>query len=98
VDPVRVAKDALVELHHLARVEAVQWWRRHGQKEGDRRDLYAAWLGIKSVSGEGPRKNHEMNHEMGALAWVELTASLRERDSDHDRDRREGALLRGWID
>jgi protein ImuB len=83
VEPVRVARDALVEARHLARFEAAQWWR--GSGEAHRRDFFAAWL--PSRARERGRERRERDD--GALAWVELA----------DRDPEpESCWLRGWID
>jgi protein ImuB len=51
-----VPRDAFVPVRPLARIEAVEWWRRAPR----RRDLLAAWTSSKSSEPER------------ALAWVEL--------------------------
>jgi hypothetical protein len=47
---------------HLARFEAVEWWRQPVQC----RDLFAAWIAI-DAAGRGDKRD-------GALAWLELSA------------------------
>ena len=49
VEPLRVARDSLSEVHGLARYEAVEWWKRGPQ----RRDVAAAWIGSQGGGALG---------------------------------------------
>jgi protein ImuB len=46
VEPACVPRESLSEVHHLARYEAVEWWRRADLR---RRDLVAAWIGERGA-------------------------------------------------
>jgi protein ImuB len=45
VKPSHVSRSALARAHHIARVEAVEWWANRSSSQGCvRRDLFAAWI------------------------------------------------------
>jgi protein ImuB len=45
VKPSHVSRSALARAHHIARVEAVEWWTNASSSQGCvRRDLFAAWI------------------------------------------------------
>jgi protein ImuB len=90
VDPVLVPFKGLADLDLLARIDAVQWWRR----DAGRRDLAAGWLKVDPSGRYG-----------SALAWVEIASSSGQvapgkrgepRPSGQRID--ENATLRGWFD
>ncbi len=87
---------------HIARVEAIEWWRRGVE----RTDLVAVWITARNIivdvanqtapalddSWRGPAtyatRSADSTHEGGALGWMEI----------HENGTHKRAVLRGWID
>jgi protein ImuB len=90
VGPVRVPSEGLADLDLLARIDAVQWWRRGP----GRRDLAAVWLKVDPSGRYG-----------SALAWVEIASPSGQVTPGKQGEPRpsgrridEDATLRGWFD
>jgi protein ImuB len=88
LEPSRLVQSTLMPrmltcVHHLARVEALEWWRHTPTSHEFRRnDLFTAWV----ARLPGPPQASDRPDGDGALAWLELRNPNRE------------LLLRGWID
>lgn len=98
VPPFEVPLASLIPVEVLARVEAIEWWRRGFA----RHDMAAAWTAVGSEFGKIPssRRADELHVEpraralettTRALAWVELA-------SQSDKPTEVRVSIRGWID
>jgi len=99
VSPFRAPSEWLMDrVDLLARVEGVEWWRRGFTS----RDMAAAWTVVGGGSRRAPssRKANELRADFHvgtpemsthALAWIELA-------SQSDKQAKEHAAIRGWID
>lgn len=98
VRPLGVTVESLASIEILARVEAVEWWRRGFT----RHDMAAAWTVVGRAAGRTPasRRPDELRVDnraralettTRALAWVELA-------SQSDKPTEVHVSIRGWID